>query len=88
MKAGAGDMTINQGNGHSDVQESVRGGEVTTQLSICWGRGGAMVVVVGGKGAVVMDEVLAGCGLWWDAQVRHCWGRGGRCHGRCGGRRH
>jgi hypothetical protein len=43
-----------------------------------------MVVIVGGKGAAVMDKVLAGHSLWWDAQVQHCWGRGGRCHGRCG----
>jgi hypothetical protein len=35
MKAGAGDITMKQGDGHGDVQESVRGGEVTTQLSIC-----------------------------------------------------
>ena len=71
-KAGAGDITINRGDGHGDVQESVGGGKVTTQLSICRGRGSATVVVVGGKGVAVMDKVLAGPGHWWDAQVQHC----------------
>ncbi len=81
MTAGVGDITINQGNDHGHVQESVRVGKVTTQLSICQGRSGATVDVVGGKGAAVMDKVLTSHGLWWDGQVQHCWGRGGQCHG-------
>jgi hypothetical protein len=49
-KTGAGDITINQGNVHSDVQESIGGGKVTTHFQSVGDAAVRWLLLLGGRG--------------------------------------